>query len=266
MNAPSSERQELIRLFACLYSGYIGSSKDVAAMEELVRAICRMTVETIEASSFLVSGVSMFVPLTACFMLSLYPKDSTFIDAELRKIIARVLPSGGSDNVAVAESAVTQLIGNLTAPSSNIVFPTSIKFLLRTVYDECMHRFSGGVAVGVTSGLFLARIVSPRLLWTAPKSGGETQAPQVITMMARYIHRIAGAAAEGNSLLVKAEDPALSAVYACVSQTNGLIMRAVLGNRNEQVHLPDLSGQLSPRSAAGKIERKIKEYGQGIVY
>ena len=265
-NAPSSERQELIRLFAFLFSTFPGMATSATALEDLIRAICRISVETIESSAFLVSGISMFVPLTACFTLSLFPKEAFFIDSELKKVIARVLPDRGTNTETVAQTAVSQLVASLSTPSTGIVFPPGLKFLLKSVYDECLHRFNGTVAIGVTSGLFLARVVSPRLLWTAPRSGGETQAPQVITMMARQIHRIAGAAAEGHSILQRTDDPDLTAVNACVSQTNNLIMRAVVGSDQLEAHLPPLPAGLSPRSAATKIERKLREYGQGIVY
>ncbi len=188
------------------------------------------------------------------------------MDNDFRKVVSRVLPDRGTNTLTVAESAVVQLISTLAAPSSGLTFPPALKFLLKSVHDECLHRFNATIAVGVTTGLFLARVIAPRLLWTAPRNGGETQAPQVITMMARYIHRIASAAAEGNNALQRSDDPELVAVNGCVSQINGLIMRAVLGNLQDEVHLPPLTTGLSPRSAAGKIERKLKEYGQGIVY
>jgi hypothetical protein len=255
--APSSDRQELIRLFISLFS-----SKDRPQVEELIFAICRDTVNGIESSSFLVSGISILVPLTATFMLSLYPQDFVFLDGYLAQLTGKVLALPNPDQNG-AEQYISEFLGNISAPSANVSFPNSIKFLLQTVYKACLLRFPPQVAAGVVSGLFLARVVAPRLVWSSPKTGGEIQAPPVITLMTRYIHRIAGAAADGQSALTRSEDPSMAAINGTISQVNALLMREVIGTSVvSEERLPPLTGLMTPEVAASKLERKIKEYGQ----
>ena len=257
--APSSERQELIRSFLSLFK-----DPDRPQVEELINAICRETVNNIEASSFLVSGVSILVPLAATFMLSIYPVDATFLDGYLNQLTSSALAQP-DQSVTQAEAAVTQFLATLVATSTNLVFPKSIKFLLQSVHSACLVRFNSHVSLGVVTGLFLARIVAPRLVWSAPKSSGDIQAPQVITFMTRYLHRMAGAAAEGQTALTRSEDPAVAKINGTVSQVNALLMREVLGPTNTaEERLPDFMGGVTPQAAAGAIEKKIREYGQGI--
>lgn len=257
--APSSERQELIRSFLSLYK-----NPDRPQVEELINAICRETVNNIEASSFLVSGVSTLVPLTATFMLAMYPMDATFLDGYLNQLTSRALAQP-DQSATQAEAAVTQFLTTLVATSTNLVFPKSIKFLLQSVHSACLLRFNSHVSLGVVTGLFLARIVSPRLVWSAPKSSGDIQAPQVITLMTRYLHRMAGAAAEGQTALTRSEDAAVATINGTVSQVNALLMREVLGPTiTAEERLPESMGGVTPQAAAATIEKKIREYGQGI--
>ena len=256
--APSSERQDLIRSFMYLYR----SSDNGSLLEELIRAVCASTVNKIEASSFLVSGISMLVPLTAAFSLALFPQDSVFLDLFLQDLVTKAISTAqsSSDQAALADSLISKFIGLIAQPSSAVVFPKSVRFLLRTVHETCSARFSPQVAVGVVSGLFLARIVSPRLIFSTPKSGGEMQAPPIVTLMTRCLHRIAAAAAEGQSALSKSsDDMQTNMILTAISQTNGLMTRSVLSLPKEG--LPSLSGGLSPRSAAVRIDKKLREYG-----
>ena len=248
--APSGERQELVRVFCCLFQDGLDGG-----LEELIRAVCQEAVGTIESASFLVSGVSLLVPLTAAFLILLFPNDATFLDKELRELLARVGTNGDG-----AELAVDQFLAIL-ASSQTLTFPDSIKFLLRTVFTACQTRFPQKISLGVLTGLFLARIVSPRLVWSAPKSSGDIQASAAVTLMTRYLHRMASAAAEGHSSLGRAGD----ATANSISQINGLLMRAVV-NGDEPAHCPHLAGALTPRTAASRIERKVKDYGQSVVY
>ena len=259
--APSTERQELIRTFAYLFK----SPENASLLEELIKAICVSTVNKIEASSFLVSGISMLVPLTAAFSLTLFPQDSIFLDILLEDLVTKSIASSQTmtDLSTLAESSVSKFITQIAQPSSAIVFPRSIRFLLRTVHEACASRFSPQVSMGVVSGLFLARIVSPRLLFCSPKSGGEVQAPQIVTLMTRFFHRISGAAAEGQSML-SLDSSQMPMINSAISQTNGLMTRSVLSVPAEG--LPILTGGLSPRSAAARIDRKLKEYGQTLNY
>jgi len=257
--APSSERQDLIRSFMYLYR----SSENGSLLEELVSAICVSTVNKIEASSFLVSGISMLVPLTAAFSLTLFPQDSVFLDLFLQDLVTKAISAAQStpDQTSLAENSIAKFISLICQPSSGIAFPKSIRFLLRTVHEACTSRYSPQVSVGVVSGLFLARIVSPRLIFSSPKTGGEMQAPQIVTLMTRCLHRIAAAAAEGQSAMTKISDDAQTGlILTAISQTNGLMTRAVLSLPPEG--LPALTGGLSPKSAAAKIDKKLREYGQ----
>jgi hypothetical protein len=259
--APSGERQELIRSFVYLFR------EDSGSLEALIKAICKWTVDNIESSNFLVSGISMLVPLTATFQLTLYPSDSVFLDKHVQDLVTKAFASPSvSDATRFAESLITKFISLISQPSTGIQFPSSIGFLLRTIHAACAVRFSAQVSIGVVTGLFLARIVSPRLLFCAPKSSSEIQAPQVITLMTRFIHRIAGAAAEGQTAFstVRTDDPLVASINSAISQTNGLISRCIVSVPPES--LPSLSGGLSPRSAAARIDRKLEDYGQSIRY
>lgn len=252
-SAPTTERQDLFLAFVYLFRS------DPLNVEDLVNAICKDTVEKVEASSFLVSGISMLVPLTAAFQLALYPKDSVFLDLYVQNL---VLPTS-----LAPELAVNQFIAKISMPSSNIAFPQSLVFLLQAVHTACLARFSAQVSIGVVSGLFLARVVSPRLVFAAPKT--DTQPPIHITLMTRYIHRIAGAAAEGQSALARSDDPLTSGILTAISQLNGLIMRNVLQSSMEDKQvkqLPSISGGLTPRSAGRKVDRKLQEYGSSLPF
>ena len=254
--APSAERQELIKLFSSLFLDANGSQ-----LEEMVRAIVKETVNSIESPSFLISGVSMLVPLTATFMLSLYPQDSTFMDPLLSQLMAKVSVDGPSHS----ETAVAQFLSLISAPSTSLTFPPSLTYLLRCIHTACVTRFSGPIAIGVISGLFLARVVCPRLVWAAPKTAGDTHASQAITLMTRYVHRVAGAAAEGRTALSRTDDPMAAAINAVIGQVNSLVMREVVGAPALD-QLPPVTGAVPPMAAAETIERKVREYGQGIVY
>jgi hypothetical protein len=248
MSAPGSERQDLIRLFAALV---------VDEFAEFVQAVCREAAAKIDASSFLVSGMSLLVPLTACFTSWFFPKDAGFLDNHLR---ARTLPVE-SNSPEEAEVSVCQLLAN---GLNGIEFPDSVRFLLRCVYDACAPRFGGNVALGVTSGLFLARILAPRLLWVAPKSSDNIQAPPIVTLMARFIHRAASAAAEGNQTLLRSNEQHQINTSTCVTHANAIVSRAVVSEKPPPCPSPNTV--LSPKSAANKIETRIKEYGHGILY
>ena len=260
--APSAERQDLIRAFVYLFR----SSEDAALLEELIKALCISTVNSIESSSFLVSGISMLVPLTASFLLTLYPQDAVFLDVFIQDMVTKAIAAAQSstDLSTLAETSIARFIALIALPSSGVSFPRSVRVLLRSVHFACSERFSGQVSIGVVSGLFLARVVSPRLLFCAPKSPNDMRAPQVITLMTRFIHRIAGAAAEGQSALstIRTDDPLTISINTAISQTNGLITRCVLSVPSES--LPPLSGGLSPRSAAVRIEKKLQEYGRAL--
>jgi hypothetical protein len=259
--APSSERQELIRTFVYLFR----QPENGSLLEALIRAICVSTVTRIEASSFLVSGISMLVPLTAAFSLSLYPQDSVFLDLFLQDLVTTSMAgsSSAADTTSFANSAIAKFLALISAPSSAVSIPRSIRFLLRTVHEACTARFSPQVSIGVVTGLFVARIVSPRLIFSSPKSP-DMQAPPVITLMTRFLHRIAGAAAEGQSALtgIGSTDPDTAIVNAAISQVNGLITRTVLSVPAEG--LPSLTGGLSPRSAAVRIDKKLREYNSAL--
>jgi hypothetical protein len=250
--APSSERQDLFLSMAYLFRG-----TDSRTLEDLIVAVCKDTVERVEASSFLVSGISMLVPITAAFQLSLFPQDSTFLDIHLQTLVSK---AGTSQS---AEQGVNQFIANISMPSSNVVFPESLNFLLKSVHSACLSRFSAQVSVGVVSGLLLARVISPRLVFFSPKTD-TTQPPLLITMMTRYIHRVAGAAAEGQSSLSSRsdKDAVISGILTAISQLNGLVMRNVLNATSN--NLPALSGGLTPRSAAVKVDRKLREFGSSL--
>lgn len=256
--APSSERQDLVRMLA----GVFRDPENASLLEELIQAICKSTVDKIDASSFLVSGVSVLVPLTAAFALTLFPADATFIDSHIQEMLVRVVPQSQSvsDLTALAESSIGKLLATLAAPSTNVAFPSSIRFLLQAVHEACSARFSPQVSTGVVSGLFLARLLSPRLVFLAPKSNTELQAPQIITLMTRYVHRIAGAAAEGQSALSRSSDPQSAVINNSVSQINGLLTRCVLSRPKDR--LPLISSGLTPRSASARLERKLRDYGR----
>jgi len=248
-SAPSSERQELFLSFVYLF-------RDASErLEDLVRAICRDTVERVEASSFLVSGISMLVPVTAAFQLALFPRDSVFLDMHLHALVEKSM----AGSVPTTEQCVNQFISTISMPSSEIVFPPSLVFLLATVHSACLARFSAQVSIGVVTGLFLARIVSPRLVFASPKS--DTQPAVAVTLMTRYIHRIAGVAAD----LSRSQDTTVGSagILTAVSQLNGLMMRAVL-SRVEKTSLPEFTGGLSPRTAAARLDRKLVEYGSSL--
>ena len=251
--APNGEKPELIRMFVALFR----ESTEPMSIKSLIEAICLCAVSSIEASNFLISSVSMLVPTTAAFLLFLFPNDARFLDQGLRETLNTVLDETPTESIA--ESGIRQYIGGI--PS---IFPQSITFLFSTVFNAALKRFPQNIAIGVTTGLFLARIVSPRLLWSAPKSSGDTQAPPVVTLMTRYLHRMAGAAAEGHSALSGRahKDPETIALHACISQVNSMLMKNVINKGDAECPKPD--DAMTPRAAATKIDIKMKEYGKGI--
>ena len=245
--APNADKPDLV-----CWCMYLFENED---RENFIQALCEHAVKTIDSPQFLVSSVSILVPLTAAFMLFLYPKDATILDPQLRLVVHRVLNE--QPDAKLAERVVNQYIATLS--SDETVFPYSMKFLLATIYNSAIKRFPQHVAIGIVSGLFLSRIVSPRLVWAAPKTTGESTTAPIVSLMTRYIHRIAGSAAEGNSVL-RGEKNSMN---ACISQVNGMIMKTMINV--EPTRCPACIGSLTPKTAAERIEAKVKQYGKGIV-